>query len=521
MEKMKSAVMLAIGFVLIFTGCNSNENPPEKEIPTIKDFVLTCGAEWDYNSIPWKTTLPNTDTVFVINTQAEFVKYFPTATSRPDNFTDYSLLFVYGTTANKIVETSHDLVPETDAAYRLNVDIEWAAEQTPDVWYVSILVPKIPGVSPIPYKKTQGQKPDAVEEIENFQTRLRIVEPKLISPKDVEYVWGANPKDIIMYYPPYHSYQGNIYFGYTDADGEILLCKVLNFPESAKQWEAEFVYIYGLGTVTETNVKINGTVRLYTDDKGEKYGTLELTSLEPTGPESDEPALQPGVYMETFPYPGNTRMDFIDGERVNITRNLNYSPELYEYKYEIGEHAVKFTYTNGTRGYETFFRVVSNSRIEMEYPYVITAERTGWQILTLERESDAGDYVLYKSCPCDDPNYQPSLLGLQVSGVEAYLFRDSIPREMEINFRLLASDFVCWIVIDGKTDDVWIYFNRHNVWNSAGDGKICNFPDHAKKIDIPINGCKVYIEGLMYTHTRIVIAPHITFDYILTKFKKE
>jgi hypothetical protein len=385
--------LLAIGFVLIFTGCNTDESPPEKEPPPVRDFVFTYSAEWDYTSIPWNTTLLNADTVFVINTQEEFVRYFPTATSMPDNFTDYSLLFVYGRTRNKIVETSYDIVPEANAAYRLDVDMELAAEQTPDVWYVSILVPKIPDVSVVPYKKTLSGvpevQPDAVVKIESFQTRLRIVEPKLISPEDVEYVWRANPRDMIMYYPPYLSYQGNIYFGYTDADGKILLCEVLNFPESAKQWKAEFVHTIPLGTVTETNVKMNGTVRLYTDDKGEKYGTLELTSLEPAGPESDEPVLQSTVYVETYPEQGNTVFDFTVPGTLQITTGYNYpSPLVDQYKYELHEleHAIITDHIDFEGHKATvFFRMINNSEIETEHPYPSIAERSGWIYMTLRK----------------------------------------------------------------------------------------------------------------------------------------
>jgi hypothetical protein len=157
----KISILVAF-FGLSFIGCNSNafEPLPEKETATVKDFIFTYSAEWDYTSIPWNTTILNADTVFVINTQVEFDKYFPTATSKPENFTDYSLLFVYGKTTTKIVETSHDIVSETNRTYRLDVDIELGAAQAPDVWYVSILVPKIPGVSVIPLKKTLSGVPE-------------------------------------------------------------------------------------------------------------------------------------------------------------------------------------------------------------------------------------------------------------------------------------------------------------------------------------------------------------------------
>jgi hypothetical protein len=231
------------------------------------------------------------------------------------------------------------------------------------------------------------EEPEDGIKIENLQTRLRIVES--LFAEDIvplQELWYANPKGIIMNYLPEQYHEGGAYFGYEDVDGKTVLCEVINFSEYAKQWKGEFVHTMVFVTVTEINVQMNGTVRLYTGDNGEKYGTLELTSLEPTGPESDKPALRPGVYVETYPYPGNTRIDFIDGEKVNITQNCNFSPELYKYKYEIREHTVKFTEIDGTRGHEKFFRVVNNSQIEIEYSYIVTAERVGWQILTLERE---------------------------------------------------------------------------------------------------------------------------------------
>jgi hypothetical protein len=329
----------------------------------------------------------NSDTVFIVNTQEEFAEYFPAAVSEPDNFTDYSLLFVYGKTTNKIVNTSYDIVPETDGTYRLDVDIELVAEQATDVWYFSILVPKIPAESVIPYKKTQGVKPDAVEKIENLKTRLRIVEPTLISPGDVEYLWRANPGDVIMNYPPYLSYEEHTYFGYSDVDGKVLLCKALNFPDSAKKWKGEFVYTFVLGTITEINVQMNGTVRLYTDEKGEKYGTLELTSLEPSGPESDEPVrLQPGVYVETYPYPGRSKFYFMDDEKV---KREAFATQTF--KYEICEDEYAIILDNiDYEGYIStmFFRVMNNSKFEIMDLYPSTAERTGSIIMTFEKENN-------------------------------------------------------------------------------------------------------------------------------------
>jgi hypothetical protein len=130
------------------------------------------------------------------------------------------------------------------------------------------------------------EKPDRVEKIENLQTRLRLVEARNV--QYPEEVWSAAPESIIINYSTVGRQENNTYFGYTDADGQTLLCEVTGLPEAALQWEGEFVYTTPLGTVTEINIQMSGTVRLYTDDRGEKYGKLDVTSLESAGPETNE-----------------------------------------------------------------------------------------------------------------------------------------------------------------------------------------------------------------------------------------
>ncbi|MDR1224126.1 MAG: hypothetical protein LBL07_14795, partial [Tannerella sp.] len=181
--------------------------------------------------------------------------------------------------------------------------------------------------------------------------------------------------------------------------------------EATLQWEGEFVYTTPLGTVTEVNIQMSGTVRLYTSDKGEKYGKLDMTSLEPTGPETNE---------------------------TNV-------------------------------------------------------------------------------CNCESPlmPYNP------LSGVEVYLFKDSIPYGFAYSFMQIVPNFVCWIVFDSKTGEAWIQYNKHNLWGIFGVGGICNFPDLAKESYIPENGCKVYIEGLMYSQDcKDIISDGNVFNYVLTKFKR-
>ena len=143
-------------------------------------------------------------------------------------------------------------------------------------------------------------------------------------------------------------------------------------------------------------------------------------------------------------------------------------------------------------------------------------------------EDDTGEDVPYKPCSfCEEGVTFPQiLLGAQIlNGIEVYLFKDSIPLKMEYEFRQLVSHFVCWIIVGSEMDNVWIHFNKRyhegNGFGIAGDGRICNFPDFAKESSIPENGCKIYIEGLMY-HPSCWggTAQNVLFDYVLTKFKK-
>jgi hypothetical protein len=253
------------------------------------------------------------------------------------------------------------------------------------------------------------EKPDRVEKIENLQTRLRIVEARNM--QYPEEVWSAAPDNILINYATADRQKNDTYFGYTDADGQTLLCKVTGFPEATLQWEEEFAYTTPLGTVTEVNIQMSGTVRLYISDKGEKYGKLDVTSLEPTGPETND---------------------------------------------------------------------------------------------------------LDKMCDCESPLLSSDVL----SGVEVYLFKDSIPHELAYSFRLFVPYFVCWIVFDSKTGEASIHYNKYNSMSVKGDGKICNFPDLAKESYIPKNGCKVYVEGLIYDFCNGYASEGIMFNYVLTKFKR-
>lgn len=229
------------------------------------------------------------------------------------------------------------------------------------------------GLNSCELKPDEG--PDENVKIENLRTRLRIIEvPNIQEGYAIEtaHIWHADPEGVIIHNPyanPHSgTYKGDTSFGYTDADGELLICEVTNFPESAKQWEGED-FTTMLGTITEVNIQMDGTIRIYTDDKGEKRGTLEITSLEPFKTEGEEPVLQMGTYMETFPNKGCTKIDFIDGEKMRITYEYCTSETFsYLYEYEIRERGISLTNTDITEsGFGLFFRVLNDSTFELDY----------------------------------------------------------------------------------------------------------------------------------------------------------
>lgn len=249
-------------------------------------------------------------------------------------------------------------------------------------------------------KENDKPQEDGIK-IENLKTRLRIIEPYYVAAYDVENVWQANPEniiinysmrnDVIVNYPPYDSFNGSTFFGYTDENGETLLCKVSNFPDSAKKWNGEFVHeIPRAVTVTEINVLLSGIVRIETDDKGEKYGTMELTSLIPSDPESNKPVLQPGTYRQAYPIVDNlekVKIDFIDQKKVKFTVPGDpESPRTYNYEIRNDEHIIILDEIDNPGETTHFFRVINDSEFEVDYFYATTAEYPVFVITSFERE---------------------------------------------------------------------------------------------------------------------------------------
>ena len=135
-----------------------------------------------------------------------------------------------------------------------------------------------------------------------------------------------------------------------------------------------------------------------------------------------------------------------------------------------------------------------------------------------ERPENGGD-VPYKPCLCEE---EKPLADPQFPQGEAYLFKDSIPAEME--YFLMCNSYLdksCWIVFDSQTDNAVLTILIEG--SISYFCKICNFPDFAKRWNIPENGCMVHFEGIAYEACKPMggVGILIYRDYILTKLKRE
>ena len=234
-------------------------------------------------------------------------------------------------------------------------------------------------------KEDGPDKQDDGIRIENLDTRLRIVVSPLVG-SDVEHVWRANPENMLIHYPPYGSYKGNTYFGYTDEKGETVLCKVKNLPVSVKERKGEFVYKNTLSTITELNVQLSGIVRTETDSLGKKQGTMELTSIVPTGPKP-KPVLQLGMYAHTYPTLGgkSVKIEFIDRKILKLMKP-GLPVKTYHYEIFDTEHAIMLKDVTGVvPEQKMFFHAISDSEFETDCFCAYTAEYPGQVLMTFKK----------------------------------------------------------------------------------------------------------------------------------------
>jgi hypothetical protein len=144
------------------------------------------------------------------------------------------------------------------------------------------------------------------------------------------------------------------------------------------------------------------------------------------------------------------------------------------------------------------------------------------ELTTIKYDAEYEDgNVPFAPCLCEGQEQQ--LAGIAISQSEAYLFKDSIPKQIEKNIQRDIhlpenKDGVKWIIYDSQTDIAYLYNGIHAILQIC---KICNYPDFAKKWDIPQNGQLVYFNGITYQACNPPggIATVSYFDFVLTHLK--
>ena len=136
------------------------------------------------------------------------------------------------------------------------------------------------------------------------------------------------------------------------------------------------------------------------------------------------------------------------------------------------------------------------------------------------KKTESDDKIPYVPCPCEEEKDSR-----EIFQGEAYLFKDSIPIQM---VKIINNEFfnkprkaVCWILYFSENDYIEIIIGNYKDYSMIGRGTICNFPYFAREWNIPQNGCKVDIKGLMYDPcTCYGVTNVFCFDYVLTSLKR-
>jgi hypothetical protein len=173
------------------------------------------------------------------------------------------------------------------------------------------------------------EKPYAVVEIENLQTQLYVFKPTDLDEATTR-MWYPKQESTIFHCLSVLSFKAPLFptgirFGYVDDENRTIICEVSDFPEEALQWEGILVYWGNRGdpAVMRVNIRMSGTVRLYSKDTEngvERFGTLELTSI---AKDDGKKTIDFGMYTETFPGKGVRGINVVNEDRLFI---VNYHP---------------------------------------------------------------------------------------------------------------------------------------------------------------------------------------------------
>jgi hypothetical protein len=165
--------------------------------------------------------------------------------------------------------------------------------------------------------------------------------------------------------------------------------------------------------------------------------------------------------------------------------------------------------------YENGENVVFNENLVEDF---CTSSKNWKLIYEYGGKDDEQGNVPYNPCLCE--GQEQKLADIFISPDVVYLFKDSIPKQIEKNmydniYQPENEDGLKWIIYDSETDIAHIY---HGIGVFMMIYKICNFPDFAKKWDIPQNGQLVYFKGITYQACNPPggIATVSYFDFVLT-----
>jgi hypothetical protein len=117
--------------------CGSGNEPVKNNatIPTTNFDYQNFGCGMYYVNM-------QADTVYVINSEEEFARYFNCETDPQIDFATKTLLFAFGRTTNGVSNIATEMSKENNI-YTLNVDIELNDATVAQGWHIAVVVDKI------------------------------------------------------------------------------------------------------------------------------------------------------------------------------------------------------------------------------------------------------------------------------------------------------------------------------------------------------------------------------------------
>jgi hypothetical protein len=121
-----------------------------------------------------------------------------------------------------------------------------------------------------------------------------------------------------------------------------------------------------------------------------------------------------------------------------------------------------------------------------------------------DKDKDQNDSVPYMPCPCEGKEK------VDLMATNAQLFKDSIPSSIKNKYNTY--------VIYHSDSDSATFYTHPDIFVIY---HICNFPDYAKKWDIPRQGCEIYLKGQIYRPCYTLFHPmdRAYYDIVLTTLK--